>query len=543
MVLLIGLVLLPQAAQGQTFTESNLPILVIDTEGNIIVDEPKVRARMTIIDNGPGAINQVTDLPTDYDGFVGIEYRGSSSQALFPKKSFAVETRTPSGDNNNVELLGMPRENDWVLYGPYSDKSLLRNVLAYDLAWRLGHYASRTRLVEVVLNGEYWGVYVFAEKIKRDGDRVDVTRADDLATAGDELTGGYIIKVDKQDGAEVGGWNSTQPAFGNSGRLTFYQYHYPDPDDITPAQQAYIQNLITQFEAVMASDTFADPVLGYASMIDVGTFVDYFLINELARNIDGFRLSAFMYKDRDSIDPRLKMGPIWDFNLGFGNANYYNGQLTQGFNVTNALPLGDFFQRPFWWPRLVEDSTFVQAAMDRWNTLRTGPLHTDSLHQFIDDKAAYLEDAQRRNFQRWPVLGTWIWPNDFIGSTYDAEVDYLKDWHALRAAWMDTALPALLERQTTELPPVGPGGFALTEPFPNPFTDAFETELVVDRPQFLRVAVYDVLGREVAVLFDSFASDDTVLRLHLDATGLAPGTYILDLRSSFFRTSRLLTRR
>ncbi len=263
------------AAAQVNFSSSNLPILVIEVNQEI-VDEPKVPARMGLIDNGEGVRNNLSDPFNAYDGAIGIELRGSSSLFLFPKKSYAVETRDDQGEDQDVELLGLPEEEDWVLHGPYSDKTLMRNVFIYELARRLGGYASRTRFVEVVINGGYVGLYVLMEKIKRDKNRVDISKLNDDEISGDDLTGGYILKIDKEAGAEVGGWLSGHPPhFGSSDRV-FYQYHYPKPSDIVSEQESYIQQVITTFENAMAGPQYADPEVGYPAYLDVPAAVDFF---------------------------------------------------------------------------------------------------------------------------------------------------------------------------------------------------------------------------------------------------------------------------
>lgn len=149
------------------FTSSNLPLLLIDTNGEDIPDEPKIDALLGILDNGPGNLNLLTDPPNAYDGHIGIELRGSSS-LYFAKKGYGMETRDADGDNNNVPLLGLPQENDWVLHGPYSDKSLMRNVLSYHIGSQMDRYSPRTRWCELFINNQYQGVYVLTEKIKRE---------------------------------------------------------------------------------------------------------------------------------------------------------------------------------------------------------------------------------------------------------------------------------------------------------------------------------------------------------------------------------------
>src|SRR4030042_102264 len=343
--LLILPALLPLYSQVN-FSSSNLPIIVLDTYGQPIPNEPKIPADMGIIYNGPGIRNYLTDPFNHFDGHIGIEIRGSSSQ-MFPKKSDAVETRDSLGNNLNVSLLGMPEKNDWILYAPYTDKTMLRDILTFKIGRDLGHYASRFRFCEMVLNGDYQGVYVLLEKIKRDRNRVDIRSMQPGYITGDELTGGYIIKIDKFDGSLVGGWNSQFPPYPGAWQQIYYQYHYPDPVEIVPEQQAYIQGYIFQFESLMNSTLYRDPFIGYYDFVNVPSFIDFFLVSELGKNVDSYRLSTFMYKDRDSEGGRLTMGPLWDFNLAFGNADYYNGWDTSGWQV-NVSITGGYWQKPLW---------------------------------------------------------------------------------------------------------------------------------------------------------------------------------------------------
>ncbi len=243
------------------FIATNLPIMKINTNGQSINEDTKITATMEIIDNG--TLNYLDDIPNDYNGYIGIEIRGRSS-TTFAKKSFGVETRDALGDNLNVSLLGMPAENDWVLHGPYADKSLLRNFLSYHIGSRLSGYAPRVRLCEVFLDDQYWGVYMLTEKIKRDGNRVDIAKLNPTDTLGDELTGGYIFKIDWEDGAE-NGWDSPY-GYG------YYAYHSPKSADLHPSQKAYISNYFTSFENMMAGPNFDDPLVGYRGWIDVPSY-------------------------------------------------------------------------------------------------------------------------------------------------------------------------------------------------------------------------------------------------------------------------------
>ena len=525
----------PLAAQV-SFTSSNLPIVLIETDGREIVDDPKITARMGIIDNGPGALNQVTDVPNNYDGFIGIELRGASSQAFYPKKQYGVETRDADGKSLNVSLLGFPEENDWVLYAPYGDKSLVRNVLTYRLARRMGRYASRTRFCEVVLNGTYQGIFVLMEKIKRDDNRVDVNKLKPDETFGDDLTGGYIIKIDKQSGSEIGGWTSAYPAAYAPEKDVLYQYHDPKPSELVAEQKTYIQNYVAAFEEAMAASTFEDPDVGYPAFIDLDSFVDFVIVNELGKNVDGYRLSTFLYKDKDSKGGKLHAGPVWDFNFAFGNADYYGGADAEGFQFDFAQT-SDNFPIPFWWKKLAESETFREALGNRWAALRQGALHEDSLMQSVDAMATLLNEAQARNFERWPILGEYVWPNAFIGQTYAEEVDYLKRWLGARVAWLDANL---LAPTTVAAEPSAavPEGHTMTAAYPNPLRDRAQFTLTVARPQHVAVAVYDVLGRRVARLHNGPLAPGHPHVFAFDAGALPAGLYLIRADGTSFSASQ-----
>ncbi len=420
--------------------EDKLPLFTIDTGSNAIVDEPKIDATMTIIENGTES----------YNGNIGIEFRGASSQS-FPKKSFGLETRDENNEDLDVALLGFPEEEDWILYGPYSDKSLMRNVLIFDLAQEMEHYASRTRFVELSINGGYQGVYVFMEKLKRDDGRIDINNLKDDEVSGEDLTGGYILKIDKTAGTNLGeGYNEQNsftsvyaPTNSTIGQEINFLYEEPEAEDITPEQKTYISEYVGQFEDALASDDFTDSELGYAAYIDPDSFIDFFLLNELSNNVDGYRLSTFMYKDKNE---KLKMGPLWDFNLAFGNADYCGGGETNVWAYKfNERCSSDFWQVPFWWDRLLQDPSFAQLIKERWNVLRGNVFSESAVLSKIDSYSATLQKAGaiKPNFDKWPVLGIYVWPNNFIGKTHGEETGYLKEWVSERLSWLDGAIEGL----------------------------------------------------------------------------------------------------
>ena len=234
--------------------ENNLPTMRISTIGQVIVDEPKINAELIVSEN---------NIESDYK--IGIEIRGSSSQ-IFPKKSYGFETRSSDwSEDLDVSLGGFPEEEDWILYGPYSDKSLIRNKLTFDLSNSIGYKASRVKFYNLFINNDYKGLYVLMEKIKRDQNRVDITELE-----GDNVNGGYIIKIDKPT-SDGGGCNtcydnsfSFRSSFDKNGNISgdspiYFIYHYPKPEDIFNNQKNHISSIINDFESVLSSENFDDP--------------------------------------------------------------------------------------------------------------------------------------------------------------------------------------------------------------------------------------------------------------------------------------------
>jgi len=410
---------------------SNLPVFVLNTFGRGIGPDNYLPgfAEVLVPEEGSGRARLLG--PLHYAGIVGLKQRGSSS-AGFPKKMYAMETWDEKGNDTSVPLLGLPAESDWVLYAPYSDKSLMRNALAYGWSNDIDRYAPRTRFCEVFLNtgtgrvsysSHYVGVYVLIEKIKRDEDRVDITKLLPSQNSEPEITGGYLLKIDRLDPGDTG--------FSTS-RGTRICYVDPKERYITPAQANWIRNYMNVFESALFGPNFSDPERGYAAYIDVDSWVDHFLLTELCKNIDGYRLSTFFYKDRGG---KLTMGPIWDYNLSLGNADYLHGWVTSGWYLDENQDPNGWGK---WWHRLFDDPEFEQRFIDRWQEVRRTKLTTEKLLARVDEYAALLQEAQARNFQRWQILGRRVWPNWYIAPTWEAELTWMKNWIRGRVAWIDS---------------------------------------------------------------------------------------------------------
>ncbi|HLH57143.1 MAG TPA: CotH kinase family protein [Verrucomicrobiae bacterium] len=433
------------ADPGLASFSSNLPLIILNTFGERVPYGQKIPVAARFVEAGTGRSRVLG--PPDFEGIGEINVRGHTS-LRYPKHSYHFQTRKGARGSQKVSILGFPKESDWVLYAPYPDKTLIRDVLGYELSNQIGRYAARTRLVEVFLNQSrgklsqrhYLGVYVFEEKIKRGKNRVDVQKLTPQDNSEPNISGGYILKKDHFD--MVDNPDESIPILGGSGRRkessfrsshgTTLYYVEPKGDEITSEQQAWVRDYINKFERALYGDDFMDPKTGYAAYIDPGSFIDHHLLVEFSKNIDGFRFSTFYYKDRGG---RLNMGPIWDWNLSFGNANARDGFNPQGWYWTQ---LDD--HQYSWFRRLFEDPDFEQRYVDRWGELRANQFALPKILGRVDELAAQLKEAQERNFRRWRILGRNVWPNAFVGQSFEEEIAFMKEWIRRRIEWMDQEL-------------------------------------------------------------------------------------------------------
>ncbi|MEQ8472810.1 MAG: CotH kinase family protein [Marinoscillum sp.] len=416
----------PVAMQEVVLETSNLPIVIINTAGGQnIPDEPKIKATMTIIYNGPGQDNSVSDVTNpeslDFDGNIEIEIRGSSSNCCSDKKQYALTTYDAANEKDNVSLLDMPKENDWILNGFAFDPSLMRDYVSYQLSLKIGQYASRGRYCEVILNGNYAGVYVLQEKLKADDNRIDINKIETTDNTGQALTGGYITKSDKTEGDDVAAWYMDN----YSGWQTAFVHEHPKPTTVTSQQNNYIQDVFFDLESQALSGNDALDG-GYPSIIDMPSFIDFMIMNELASNADAYQFSTFFHKDRNG---KLRAGPVWDFNLTYGNDLFfwgYDRSHTDGWQFDDGDNVGAKF-----WRDLFQDPTFKCYMSKRWLELTsTGqPLHPDEINSFIDQVFALTASAAERNHARWG-----------ISEDHAEHLSSMKQWVGERVNWITSQL-------------------------------------------------------------------------------------------------------
>ena len=433
-------------------TSTNLPIVWIDVNGEIIDRDERITARMKIIHNGDGQLNYADTVAhpgqrIDYEGYVALRYRGSSSFSMSDKKPYSFrpldKPLEDGGEKQKVKILGMGKDNNWALLAPYADKSMIRDLLAFEVSRPWMEYTPQGRLCEMILDGTYYGVYVLTEVVSKGKHRVNLP---DPGSEGDELTGGYIMEVNRTDN-EVTHVSKYHPV-NNSGiqimnKVINFQYKSPDYEDMTAEQVKYIKRRIDQMENLLWNYRPTGST-NFQEYIDMENFVDYQIAMELGHNVDGYRLSGKFFKRRDSVDARFKM-VVWDMNLAYGNADYYMAWRTdtwtyQNNNVMNSQ--GEAQLIPFWWYKLNTCPEYTAALKKRWAQYRRANLREDRIMATVDSLAAVLtvNGAEQRNSRAWPRWGEYVWPNYYIASNYADEVAYLKQWLGERIAWMDQQL-------------------------------------------------------------------------------------------------------
>jgi hypothetical protein len=508
------------------FDSSELPIFMINTLNQTIVSDTKIGCLLDVKYNGPGSITYVSDPSNVYSGIIGIEIRGASSSG-YPQLPYGFETRDAIGENNNVSLLGMPAENDWVLLSNYNDRSMIRNALAFKLFGDMDNYSVRTSLCEVLVDSSYMGIYLFGEKIKQDNNRVNISKLTTADIAGDDLTGGYILQQNIWDASNS--FESNYSPIDHPGFDVHFVYEYPDPDVILDVQKTYIASYIDSLETALYSEDFADPELGYRKYLDVKSFIDYLIVNELARNADGFKKSVFFNKDKFSHGGKLKAGPVWDFDWAW--KNLYGCELYETFDGSgwahhnNDCPTDNYSTG--WYIRMLQDPEFSNELQCTYQSYRQTILDTTYLFAYIDSVENLLQNAQSRHFQRWQILGM-SGPAPEIGeiaTSYSAELDTLKTWIKIRLDWLDANMPGICM-------PTDNGLITLNEMnfFPNPANEFVQIDYYLSSFTDVNVSIINFIGEVVASsnMGEQNAGNYSV---KFETADLSPGVYLVRFNS------------
>lgn len=470
-----------EAGAGAVFVErsfdtsSDLPLVVVDGMGQGKPDRKQgddwVTQDAAIVAIEPsGGVARLSQ-PTVLASRAGYHVRGQSS-ATFEKAPYKVEFWDETNSDVDLPFLGMPAESDWALLGPYEDRSLIRNAFAFDLGRQMGLQAPRYKFAEVYINqdggaleaADYEGVYMIAETIKNSKRRLDLEELEEDDTEASKVSGGYIFKFDWAAAQEplivCAGAPQVQHAFGqcptgtsetippiecggsgggfgggfgggtgaSGGGTCWSDLEVVDPKVPNAAQEAYLTQYVSELNEIL----HLTPLGAYGDYIDVASFVDTLILNELLRNGDAYTRSVYFYKGRDQ---KLVAGPLWDFNLTLagGGATFCNHN-PEGWAYEFRRGSNDWFQR------LIGDPAFLDAVKSRWRTLRESILSQTNLESLISTIASPLSGAVARDYERWPICDV---ADDSMfaipeGDTWDAQLQVMREFLRARGAWLDT---------------------------------------------------------------------------------------------------------
>ena len=372
---------------------TGLPIVNITTDGGVPIDSKDVYVTGTVSIDGGREFSDFTE------AIMEIRGRGNSTW-MHGKKPYQMKL------DSKLEFLDMPEDRRWIFLAEYSDKTMLRNRIAFEMGYISNlDWTPASVFAEVFINNQYNGTYNISQKVEETNRRVAL---------GDT---GYLLEIDQD-------WRL------DADDVFFYTDNFllniKEPNLAQgDAAFLYIEGLINQFEDVLFSENFTDPVTGYASYIDLNSFVDWYLISEITKNVDSINFSSIYM----NVIPgeKLKMGPLWDFDLAFGNVDYADSRYVEGFWIKNNA----------WYSRLFEDPDFVSQVKSRFAYFQD---NQDLILGKIDSLAAKLKWAQQENNDKWQTVGTYVWPNPVVYDTYEEEVEHLKDWYVQRMAWLDQAV-------------------------------------------------------------------------------------------------------
>jgi len=375
---------------------TGLPIVYINTNGVPIDSKEDYRAGFASVYGGRN-FNNIADSEIEIRG------RGNSTWYFHPKKAYQMKF------GEKTELFGMPKDKKWILLAEHSDKTLIRNKIAFEMGYLSDlDWTPQSVFSEVFVNNKYNGTYNVTQKVEESSNRVNL---------GDT---GYLLEIDQLDRMEpddVFFYTSEFLINIKEPEVAYESYEYN-----------YVKNLINEFETVLKGSQFKDYTNGYAKYIDVDSFIDWYLISEITKNVDSKDYSSIFL----NVIPggKIKMGPLWDFDLAFGNVNYADSQFPEGFWVKDHK----------WYARLFQDPVFVAKVKYRFLYFKN---NQNVILNKMDYYANYLKYAQKENDDRWDVIGNYAWPNPVVYNTYEEEIAHLKNWYIKRMNWLDTAFKGL----------------------------------------------------------------------------------------------------
>jgi hypothetical protein len=392
--------------QGQQ-QRTNLPTFYLTTENN-----RDVSSKTTWI---PGNITVVSsDVTENLDMPMTIRGRGNSTWNL-AKKPYRIKLES------REHLLNLPaKEKNWVLLANHADKTLIRNAVAFKVSELLGfEFTPSARFVDVYLNSSFLGNYMLTDQVQvgKGDKRVDVEKLDTLDTELPQISGGYLLEID--------GFASSEPLWFTTSQALKVTIKYPDDDDINAEQIQYIKDFTNSFENVLFSQNFTHPTLGYRSMVDTTSLINWYIASELTGNPDCF-WSTYIYKRRD-ID-KFFFGPLWDFDIAFNNDNRLG-------DAVRKLMRDHAFNPRAWMQRFWQDDWFKLSVNRRWTELQNDNI-LDKLQAYIDSTVTLINASQQQNYQKWGNINRRVYNEQFLFTTYQQGVDYLKTYLTERTAFL-----------------------------------------------------------------------------------------------------------
>ena len=376
---------------------TGIPVIYLETENGAEIDSKEDYFKGSISMMGGRYFSDLSPTPMKIRG------RGNSTWGVHPKKPFQLKF------DDKTELLGMPEDKKWIFLAEFSDKTLLRNKIAFEMGYLSNlDWTPQSVFTEVMINGSYNGTYNISQKVEESDYRV---------VLGDT---GYLLEID-----QLGRLDPDDVYF----RTNKFLINIKEPDtEYNSSEFNYVNELINEFEDALMGAQFTDPATGYAKYIDLDSFIDWYLISEITKNQDSKDFSSIFL----NVIPgeKIKMGPLWDFDLAFGNVDYSECEYPTGFWVKDHA----------WYSRLFEDEAFVGKVQERFLYFRD---NQDLILQKIDDYANQLRWSQYENDTRWNLFGNYVWPNPVVFDSHKGEVDHLKSWYVERMNWLDAAFKEL----------------------------------------------------------------------------------------------------